>query len=120
MDFTGLYATAALPAIVGMYLLRPRVRTRRIAGVFLWSEIAQSTSPASTKTHTAISAILDVATASILIALAGGLASLHSSDQPDTFWPSAVRCMLCIIAALTLIARWRYARTMQVDMRKQA
>lgn len=120
MDSAGLYAMAALPIIVIMYLLRPRVQTRRIASIFLWNEIAQSTTTASTQKTYPVLAFLDISTACILIALAGGLASRTQPDQSDSLWSTGLRCTLCIVAAAAVIGRCWYARSKQIDMRKQA
>jgi hypothetical protein len=106
----GLWALVALPAIALMYWHRPRNRLRRVAGLFLWAEVAQEAGQQvhSQKRITTV-AWLDFAAAVLLVALASGLLTPEvESDGTIAYWSGVTgRFLLCFAVATLLVVAWR-------------
>lgn len=101
----GYLALAALPGIAALYSIRPRVRVRRVGGLFLWSGAAATTPAKPTRTR-AIG--LDLAAAALFILLAFGFASPVFDTYTSEWWLlAAMRGAVCAVITAVLVFLWR-------------
>jgi hypothetical protein len=120
MPLTNLWtlcAIVAIPAIAALYWIQPRIRVRRIGGLFLWAEVAQSAVPPIAQRRSHFFAIFDLLTASLLVALAIGILPWDSvsADLKDNWPATGLRGLLCAAIAGLLITVWRYSASEQAS-----